>query len=111
MEKKVEFKVGNETLRGSLFVPKGPGPFPGVVCLHGSGGVGDMYFEIAKKLSEKGIVGLAFNYRGAGVSDGKFEEQTIDNGIEDARAAYKFLISQDFVDKERIGDVGGSFGG
>ncbi len=111
MDKKVEFKVGDETLRGSLFVPSGNGPFPGVICLHGSGGVGEMYFEIAEKLGEKGIAGLAFNYRGTGISDGKFEDQSVLDGIKDTRAAFNFLISRDFIDKERIGVIGGSFGG
>ena len=111
MEKKIEFKVGDETLRGSLFIPKGKGPFPAVILFHGSGGVGEMYFEAAKELSKKGILGFAFNYRGAGVSDGVFEEQTLKMGIEDAKSALTFLISLKEVDKKRIGICGASFGG
>ncbi len=109
--KKVEFKIGKDTLRGSLFIPKGKGPFPSVIFLHGSGGVGETYFAIAEKLSKKGILGFAFNYRGAGVSDGKFEDQTIAMGIEDAMFAFKFLQSQEEVDRKRIGICGGSLGG
>jgi|SRR3989344_8515533 len=109
--RQVEFKVGNTTLRGSLFIPKGKGPFPAVIFFHGSGGVGEMYFEAAKKISQKGILGFAFNYRGAGISDGIFEEQTLSMGIEDAKAAINTLLSQPQVDKKRIGFCGASFGG
>jgi len=44
----VEFKVGKDTLRGSLFIPDGKGPFPGVIFFHGSGSTGDTYFEAQK---------------------------------------------------------------
>ncbi len=111
MESKVEFKVGKETLRGSLFIPKGKGPFPAVIFFHGSGGVGETYFAIAEKLSKKGILGFAFNYRGAGVSDGKFEDQTVEMGKDDARAGLEFFLSCEEVDKNRIGLCGSSFGG
>lgn len=111
MEKKVEFKVGKETLRGSMFVPSGKGPFPSVIFFHGSGSTGETYFEAAKKLSEHGILGFAFNFRGCGVSDGKFTDQTIGMGGEDAKAALIFFRSQPEVDKERVGVCGASFGG
>ncbi len=111
MEKNVEFKVGGEILRGSLFVPKGKGPFPGVVFFHGSGGIGEMYFEAAEKIAQRGILGFAFNYRGAGVSEGIFEEQTLEMGIEDAKAALEFFKSQPEVDRKRLGISGSSFGG
>lgn len=111
MEKKVEFKIGKETLRGSLFIPKGKGPFSAVIFLNGSGGAGERQFKAAQSLSRNGILGFAFNYRGSGVSDGKFEDQTIEMGVEDARAAFAFLKSLKEVDKERIGICGGSFGG
>lgn len=111
MEKKVEFKVGSETLRGKLYVPEGKGPFPGVIFFHGSGGSGGMYFDLAEKFASKGIIGFAFNYRGAGLSDGVFEEQTLSMGIEDAKAALEFFISLPELDKKRIGLLGASFGG
>ncbi|OGH52533.1 MAG: hypothetical protein A2423_00140 [Candidatus Levybacteria bacterium RIFOXYC1_FULL_40_10] len=109
--RQVEFKVGDETLRGSLFVPSGKGPFPGVVFFHGSGGIGEMYFEAAESLAERGIVGFAFNYRGAGVSEGIFEEQTLKMGIADAETAFKFFIAQPEIHEKRIGICGASFGG
>ncbi len=110
MEKKVEFKIGQEALRGSLFVPEGNGPFPAVVFYHGRGSDRKNYLSMAKKLSDKGILALAFDFRGCGESDGVFEEQKIKMGIEDAKAALEFLFSQN-IDRDRLGIQGTSFGG
>jgi len=111
MEREVEFKLGRQTLRGSFFIPQGKGPFPSVIFFHGSGGDGETHFKLAKVLSENGILGFAFNYRGCGKSEGKFENQTISMGIKDAKAAVDFLLSQKEVDRTRMGFGGGSFGG
>lgn len=111
MEKRVEFKVGNETLRGILFIPDGTGPFPAVIFFHGSGGNGETQFESAKNLSEEGILGFAFNYRGCGVSSGEFKDQTREMGIGDAKEALNFFLAQKEVDKKRLGFSGSSFGG
>lgn len=110
MEKKVEFKVGEETLRGSMFVPEGKGPFPGVVFYHGRGSDRARYLPMAKFLSNKGIITLAFDFRGCGESDGVFENQTPKMGVEDGRVGLEFLLAQN-VDKDRVGIQGTSFGG
>lgn len=111
MEKKVEFKSGRETLKGSLFIPQGKGLFPSVIFFHGSGSKGETYFKAAEKLSENGILGCAFNYRGCGASDGRFEDQTIAMGMDDAKVAVNFFLSQKEVDINRLGFSGASFGG
>lgn len=110
MEKQIEFKLKDETLRGSLFVPSGKGPFPGVVFYHGRGSSRKRYLEVSKRLGEMGIMALAFDFRGCGESDGIFKDQTQRMGIDDGRAGLEFLLSQN-VDKERIGIMGTSFGG
>ena len=110
-EQKVEFKVGKDTLRGTLFIPDGKGSFPGVVFFHGSGGVGEVSFETAKLLSGYGILGFAFNYRGAGLSEGSFENQTIKMGIADGKTAVDFFLSVPQLNKNRLGFAGVSFGG
>ena len=110
MKKQVEVKVGNETLRGSLFIPKGKGPFPGVIFYHGRGSSRKRYLVISKRLAKKGIMALCFDFRGCGVSDGVFKNQTQRMGIDDARAGLEFLLSQN-VDRKRIGIMGTSFGG
>ncbi|MDO8583308.1 MAG: prolyl oligopeptidase family serine peptidase [bacterium] len=110
MEKKIEFKSGNEILRGSLFTPSGKGQFPGVVFFHGRGSDRTRYLPMAKFLSDKGIITLAFDFGGCGESTGVFANQTHRMGVEDGRAALEFLLSQN-VDKARIGIQGTSFGG
>ena len=110
MEKKVEFKVGDEALRGTLFTPVGEEPFPGVVFYHGRGSSRKRYLPMCERLAEKGIISLAFDFRGCGESDGVFEKQTQRMGVDDAKAGLDFLLSQN-VDKHRIGIEGTSFGG
>lgn len=114
MEKKVEFKIGKGTsrgtLRGSLFIPSGKGPFPGVVFYHGRGSDRERYLPMAKFLSGKGIIALAFDFGGCGESDGIFENQTHRMGVKDARAGLEFLLAQN-VDRTRVGIQGTSFGG
>ena len=107
----VEFKVGKDTLRGTLFIPDGKGPFPAVILFHGSESTGDTNFELAEKLAQQGIVGFAFNYRGCGISDGDIKQQTIGMGLDDVEAAMKVFLSQKEVDKNRLGLLGGSYGG
>lgn len=110
MEKKIEFIVDNTILRGSIFTPKGKGPFPAVIFFHGSGSKGLKYFEAGKKLSEDGILAFVFNFRGCGLSDGDYLLQTYEDAFLDAKSAFELLLCQN-IDQERIGVVGGSFGG
>lgn len=110
MEEDVEFKSGKETLRGSMFVPEGKRPFPGIVFYHGRGSDRTRYLPMAKFLSDKGMITLSFDFGGCGESTGVFASQTHRMRIEDGRAALKFLLSQN-LDKSRIGIQGTSFGG
>jgi uncharacterized protein len=110
MQEKVEFKSGKETLRGSLFIPNGKGPFPGVVFYHGRGSNRGNYLQMGRSLIKNGIASLAFDFGGCGKSDGVFKNQTHRMGIKDAEAGLKFILSQN-VDKKRIGLLGSSFGG
>ncbi len=110
MEKQVEFKVGSETLRGKLFVPESKGPFPGVIFFHGSGGKGETYFKWASKLVNEGIATFAFNFRGCGISDGDYLTQTLEDAFQDGKAAVNFFLTQN-IDPDRLGMLGGSFGG
>ena len=110
MEKKIEFIVNNTILRGSIFTPKGKGPFPAVIFFHGSGSKGLKYFEAAKHLSESGVLAFVFNFRGCGLSDGDYLSQTYEDAFLDAKSAFELLLCQN-IDPERIGVVGGSFGG
>lgn len=109
--RQVEFKSGKNTLRGLLFIPKGKGPFPGLIFFHGSGSRGQKYFDAGNFLSKKGFLCLAFNFSGCGESDGVYKKQTHDDAFRDAKSAFRFLLTQESIDENRIGVVGGSFGG
>jgi len=110
MEKQVEFKVGNLTLRGTLYTPKGSGPFPGIVIFHGRGSSRKSYDQLSQRLAEMGFLVHNFDFRGCGKSDGVLEEGTQRMGIDDARAGLEILLKQN-LDRNRIGIVGSSFGG
>lgn len=86
----------------TLSIPEGPGPFPAVLFLSGSGthdrhgiaGEIDMgTHEIMDFLAEQGLLGLRFDSRGAGTT--KMGEDTLvrglDSEIADARACLEFL--------------------
>src|ERR1035437_2911168 len=107
----VEFKVGEDTLRGTLFIPDGKGPFPAVILFHGSGSSGETYFEASEKLANNGILSFTFNFRGCGISDGNFSEQSIGMGVEDPKEGLKYFLAMSEIDKNRIGITGSSFGG
>jgi len=109
-KKNIEFKIGKDVLRGSLFIPDGKGPFPGVIFYHGRYSSRIRYLNMAEPLAKKGLVTLAFDFRGCGESDGLRSEQTLEKGIEDGKSALEFLLTQN-VHKDRIGIQGNSFGG
>ena len=110
MEKKIEFKSGKNILRGSLFVPKGKGPFPGVIFFHGSESDRQGALPICEVLSSKGFMCLAFDFSGHGESDDKFKNLTHRQVSNDGQAALDFIYKQ-HVDKSRIGLRGSSMGG
>lgn len=110
MERKVEFKSGKETLKGSLFIPQGKGPFPGVLFFHGSRSDRTRILPIASELARKGIMCLCFDFCGHGESDGSYENLRFGDCIENGQDALDFLKEQN-VDKKRIGIRGSSLGG
>lgn len=70
----VEFSSDGFTLRGSLFLPSGPGPHPGVVLVHGAGQQPrDEYAYHARQYARRGIAALAYDKRGSGRSEGSVE--------------------------------------
>lgn len=89
-------------MRGTLFVPKGSGPFPVVIELYGV--VGGVEFRTSL-LASRGFMSLALSYDGFQLADNK----VIDLGcIEEAK---EFLESRPEVDCNNIGILGLSFGG
>lgn len=108
----VEFYVGSQRVRGNLHLPYTGAPC--IIALHGLEGNKDSskWLIVASKLLSKGYACLRFNFRGCGEgSDGSFEDTTLTSRIEDYRAALRFLQKTGWIDAERIGVIGSSFGG
>jgi len=106
------FPSGGFTLEAILRL-LGETPAPGIVVCHPHPMYGgDMHNNVVSAICdvavENGIAALRFNFRGAGASEGKY-----DNGIgeqDDVRAALTYLRAQPAIDPERIALAGYSFG-
>ncbi|MFN8489680.1 MAG: alpha/beta fold hydrolase [Caldilineaceae bacterium] len=67
--------------------------------------------DIAKALNAAGYVGLVFDYRGFGDSEGARWRLLPNEQVEDVRAALTFLADQPHVNAERLAVIGLSLGG
>ncbi len=103
-------KGGGMDLQLDLAIPKGEGPFPAVVCIHGGGWRAGNRQELAKvieALAQQGFVAATVSYRLA--PQHRFPAQ-----IEDCKAAVRWLranAKKYKVDPDRIGALGLSAGG
>ncbi len=106
-------------LAGTLTLPQGNGPFPGVVFISGSGPqnrdeeiLGHKPFQVmAHVLARRGIASLRYDDRGVGMSTGSFMEADSLDFADDAEAAFEFLAKRPEFDPRRCGLVGHSEGG
>lgn len=104
-------------LAGTLTLPEGPGPFPAVVLVSGSGPqdrdeslMGHKPFLVlADHLTRKGIAVLRYDDRGVGKSTGRFSAATSEDFTSDALAAVAFLKAR--ADMGTVGIAGHSEGG
>lgn len=115
-----EISFGEEpfTLKGTLTIPNGSGPFPAVVLVHGSGpndrdetgGNNKPFKDIAEGLSSRGIAVLRYDKR-TWVSIYKISKVTIDREIvDDAIEAIMFLQRKSFVNPQKMVVIGHSLG-
>lgn len=106
------FFVKNNKIKSTLFVPKiVETKNPAVLFIHGWATGEKNYIKRAEGVAEKGAICLTFEMRGHGLSEGKLEEFSRADHLQDAIAAYDFLVLQKGVDKNRIGVCGVSYGG
>lgn len=102
-----------------LYRPRGEGPFPVVLSIHGGPEsqelTGYAYYGLYQYLLSRGIGILAPNIRGStgyGKSYQKLIHRDWGGGeLRDIEAAADYLTTLDWVDAERLGVFGGSFGG
>lgn len=120
-EKEIQIGKGFWTLRGTLSLPKGPGPFPAVVFVHGSGphdrdetiGPNKPFRDLAHGLASRGVAVLRYEKRtkhhpilmALSASTITVRTETID----DAVAAVEALATEKKID--RIFVLGHSLGG
>jgi pimeloyl-ACP methyl ester carboxylesterase len=114
-----ENKVQNVTLAATLTLPKGKGPFPGVLLITGSGPqdrdeslLGHKPFLVLSDyLTRKGIAVLRADDRGTGRSTGNFGTATTADFATDVEAGVTYLKTRFEIDPHHIGLVGHSEGG
>jgi dienelactone hydrolase len=104
-----------------LLVPDGPGPFPGVLLLHGAPGSARGMLPEAEALTELGAVSLAISApfaRGSRAGNSRemfyFDERDRDDQVQlvvDLRRGVDLLLSRPDVARDRLAFVGRSYGG
>jgi dienelactone hydrolase len=97
-------------LNAAILLPKGKGPFPGVVFLHGSGPQPkDASRFAAHAFAQLGVASIIFDKRGVGTSEGRWDTASFHDLAEDGMAAAEFLLSLPEVSS--VGFWGHSQGG
>lgn len=108
-----------DTLAGILTLPKGNGPFPGIILLSGSG-PNDRnetvfghkpFLVIADYLTRRGFAVLRYDKRGIGGSSGNYALATTKDFANDARAAVSYMQGLQVIAHKKIGLIGHSEGG
>jgi pimeloyl-ACP methyl ester carboxylesterase len=104
-------------LSGTLLMPQGDGPFPGVVLIAGTGKMdrdeaynGHKTFQVlAEHLAKKGIASFRYDKRGVGLSTGDFISATLHDFSNDALTALQYI--KNLPNIELAGFIGHSEGG
>jgi pimeloyl-ACP methyl ester carboxylesterase len=111
MKKKVFFPSRQKNkLCGILSDPSDGKGCPLIVLCHGfsTSKDGRTYTTLEEMLNEGGVGTFRFDFFGHGESEGKFEDITISEAIDDVLSAIRYIQESGY---ERIGLMGSSFGG
>lgn len=113
-----EIKFRNERqnvdLAGMILVPKGPGPFPAAVVIHGSGTSrrdNKWYLTMVDYLNRHGIAVLLPDKRGSEKSGGDWRSTSFGDLATDTVAAVSHMRQQKDIPISKIGIIGLSQGG
>ncbi len=112
-------KAPGVRIAGTLTIPPGPGPFPAVLLITGSGAqdrdeslLGHKPFLVlADALTRRGVLVLRVDDRGTGKSTGNFGSSTTFDFADDAQAGFHYLKGRKQVAPGKVGLVGHSEGG
>ena len=107
----VAIRTPRHRLGGKLLAPEGAERVPGLVFVHGWGATQRQDIGRAKRLVQLGFGCLTFNLTGHARTRRHIERVTRAENLGDLLAAYDFLTGQPFLDAERIGVIGASYGG
>jgi dienelactone hydrolase len=111
-QEEVRFPSGQIELAGTLVAPRGQGPFPAVVFIHGSGPDSrENYRGQAQWFARHGIAALIYDKRGVGHSTGDWRYVHFADLADDAQAAVRLLRAREDIRGDRVGLWGGSNGG
>lgn len=103
------------SISNKVFKPEGSGPFPAVVLVHTAGGLANEHIKIrAQNFLAKGYVVLIQDSLGPrGISRVTRNTPQVHEpiGVKDAYQGWDFLTKQSYVDRDRIYQMGTSWGG
>jgi pimeloyl-ACP methyl ester carboxylesterase len=110
---------GGIHLEGTLTIPDGPGPYPAVLLITGTGPqdrdetIGPLkpFAVIAEALARVGVASLRVDDRGAGKSTGNWITASYEEYGDDVRCGLACLKGRPEIDRRRIGLLGHSEGG
>jgi alpha-beta hydrolase superfamily lysophospholipase len=91
----------------ALWLPDEPGPFPGVVVVHGAGSRKENHADFARLATASGWAALTFDLPGHGGSEPEMSGDAVDAVV----SMVHLLAVQDGVDGKRIAVRGSSLGG
>lgn len=111
----VTFRQRSVTLAGTVTLPEGPGPCPGLVMLQGSGptsrdNLGD-FPAIRDHFVTHGLAVLCYDKPGIGGSTGDWREQSYSDRADEALAALRYLQERTDIVSGQVGLWGLSQGG
>jgi dipeptidyl aminopeptidase/acylaminoacyl peptidase len=112
----VVFTCEGAQLAGTIYLPAGPGPYPGVVWVHGAGEAARLGWggELVPGLVRAGLAVLSYDKRGVGQSEGRCcpgDQGHFNLLTADVEGAVRVLRAQNAVNPEKIGLVGASQAG
>jgi pimeloyl-ACP methyl ester carboxylesterase len=115
VRERIEFENGKSKLVGDLLLPKGDGPFPVFIFVHGAGATprncNGYYVPIWDRLLKQGYACLSWDKPGVGESTGDWKTQSMADRQREVRAALQLLKKRKDIDPKRLGLWGSSQAG